>query len=259
MSQTASSRRYSYREAYDLLGGAQKSARRAGGYSRWINRPVGRHLAAWAYGRGMSPNQVTAISGLFTFAAIVAVAVLPLSWYLAVGVALFLMFGYALDSADGQLARLTRTGSAAGEWLDHVSDCVKCCSLHLAVLICWYRHYGLHHARYLVIPIAYTLVSTVWFFAIILSEQIRRYTVLRLGQGTSAPRSTAAPVLMSLLVLPADYGLLAVSFATLSARPLFGAIYTVLLVGNALFLVVKLRAWYVELSGLEAAAVAARS
>jgi phosphatidylglycerophosphate synthase len=245
----------SFAEAFERLSAAQKSARRAGGYSRWVNRPVGRYLAAWAYVRGLSPNGVTLISGLFTFIAIPAIAILRPHWYWVVLEALFLLIGYAFDSADGQLARLQGSGSAAGEWLDHVSDCIKCCGLHLAVLICWFRFYDLHHAGYLLIPIAYTLVATVWFFAIILSEQIRRYTVLRLNLRMADVRPTAAPVLQSLLALPADYGLLALSIVLLAIHPLFGVVYTLLLIGNGLFLALKLLGWYSELSRLGAAEV----
>jgi phosphatidylglycerophosphate synthase len=253
MAESAVSER-SFSEAYARLSAAQKSARRAGGYSRWVNRPVGRYLAAWAYVRGLSPNGVTMISGAFTFVAIPLIALVRPHWYFAVIEALLLLIGYAFDSADGQLARLQGSGSAAGEWLDHVSDCIKCCGLHLAVLICWFRFYDLHHARYLLIPIAYTLVSTVWFFAIILSDQIRRYTVLRLGLRAQDVRPTAAPVLQSLLALPADYGLLAVSVVFLGVQTLFGTVYTLLLVGNGLFLGLKLLGWYSELTGLESQA-----
>ncbi|MCW2522890.1 MAG: CDP-alcohol phosphatidyltransferase [Frankiales bacterium] len=256
MSEAAVVTERSFSEAYARLSAAQKSARRAGGYSRWVNRPVGRYLAAWAYVRGLSPNGVTMISGLFTFIAIPAIAVLRPHWYFVLLEALFLLIGYAFDSADGQLARLQGSGSAAGEWLDHVSDCIKCCGLHLAVLICWFRFYDLRHASYLLIPIAYTLVSTVWFFAIILSEQIRRYTVLRLGLSSTDARPTAAPVLQSLLALPADYGLLAVSMVLLGVHPLFGVVYTLLLVGNGLLLAMKLLAWYSELNRLGAPAAA---
>ena len=47
--------------------------------------------------------------------------------------------GYVMDSVDGQLARLRGSGSLSGEYLDHTVDCVKTATLHLAVLISWYR------------------------------------------------------------------------------------------------------------------------
>ena len=51
------------------------------------------------------------------------------------------MLGYALDSADGQLARLRGGGSLTGEWLDHVIDSFKISTLHLAVLVMAYRFF----------------------------------------------------------------------------------------------------------------------
>ena len=60
------------------LAAAQK--RRAPGspaYSIYVNRPVGRRLAAAAYLAGLTPNAVTAISAVFTFSAIVIIASVP--------------------------------------------------------------------------------------------------------------------------------------------------------------------------------------
>ncbi len=94
-------------------------------YSRFVNRRLGRLLAAWATHRACLPNAVTAVSAGFTFSAVVLLAVLPPTWWLGITVALLLVLGYAFDSADGQVARLTGTGSAAGEWLDHIVDATK--------------------------------------------------------------------------------------------------------------------------------------
>ena len=57
----------------------------------------------------------------------------------AVGVTVLLLLGYALDSADGQVARLSGRSGPAGEWLDHVTDQARTVSLHMAVLIWLYR------------------------------------------------------------------------------------------------------------------------
>ena len=54
-------------------------------------------------------------------------------------VSLLLILGYALDSADGQLARLLGGGTPEGEWLDHVIDSAKLATIHLAVLVSLYR------------------------------------------------------------------------------------------------------------------------
>src|SRR5829696_6747744 len=89
------------------LAGAQKPAAFGSpAYSRFVNRRIGRYLAAAAFELRLTPNQVTAFSALCSLAGIVAIATVRPSWWLGVGVALALALGYALDSADGQLARL---------------------------------------------------------------------------------------------------------------------------------------------------------
>ncbi|WP_286279159.1 CDP-alcohol phosphatidyltransferase family protein [Naasia aerilata] len=100
--------------ALERLRSSQKSSKGAAAYSRFVNRPLGRVLAAVAATAGLRPNQVTAISAVFTFAGIVLLATVPPSLGLGVGVTLLLLVGYALDSADGQVARLRGGGSLAG-------------------------------------------------------------------------------------------------------------------------------------------------
>src|SRR6476661_4053456 len=129
----------SHRQIVEQLAAAQKSNRGAGGYSRWINRPLGRQLAATAYRAGLTPNQVTLISAAFSYAAIAAIALATMNVLAGVLIGIGLVVGYALDSADGQLARLRGGGSAVGEWLDHVVDAAKVTSLHLAIAVAWYR------------------------------------------------------------------------------------------------------------------------
>lgn len=230
----------SYRVLIRQLATVQKSGQGAPAYSRWVNRRLGRYLAAWAYRRGLSPNEVTAISAAFTFTAIAELAVARPSWWVGVAIAIGLLVGYAFDSADGQLARLTGRGSASGELLDHLVDCVKCVALHLAVAICWYRFYQLSHAAYLLIPAGYCVVSATFFFATILSEQLRK------GLGAARPKGSSRS--RSYLVLAWDYGALALIFIALGAHAAFGVLYTGLAVANLGLLVVATRRWYVELS-----------
>ena len=103
------------------LSRAQKSKAGAPLYSRIINRPAGRVLAAIAHRLGATPDQVTVLSALCTYSGIALIALWRPTVVSAVATALLLMFGYALDAADGQLARLRHGGSKAGEWLDHVA------------------------------------------------------------------------------------------------------------------------------------------
>lgn len=98
----------------------------------FVNRPVGRVIAAGAFTVGLVPNQVSLISAAFTFTGIVLLATVPPSIVLGVVVWLLLAIGYAWDSADGQVARLRGGGSLAGEWLDHVLDSTKLVALPIA-------------------------------------------------------------------------------------------------------------------------------
>ncbi len=241
--------RTSYRAVVERLASVQKSGRGAPGYSRWVNRRLGRYIAAWAYLRALTPNQVTAISACLTFTGIAGLALMRPSAPLAIAIVALLLAGYAFDSADGQLARLRGGGTPAGEWLDHVVDSVKSSALHLAVVVGWFRYYDLSHAAYLLIPLAYALVSAVFFFSVILSEQIRRARKTN-ATTTTAPAHEPAPILRSILVLPADYGVLCLAFMLWFSDAAFVIVYTALLAANVYFLLGGLRNWFREMSRL---------
>lgn len=250
--------RYSYGEALARLSSAQKSAKGAPAYSRFVNRRLGRYLAAAAYRLRLSPNQVTGISALCSAAGIAVLALLPPSPPMAIAVCLTLVIGYSLDSADGQLARLTGRGSAAGEWLDHVVDCAKIFALHAAVLVSWFR-FRSPDPWQLMIPLGFGFVATVLFFGMILRDQLReqaRHSAAS-GESTSAPAgrmSDSAPpsTVRSILVLPTDYGLLCWVFLLYGAPAVFVLAYGLLFVGNGLFLIAALIKWFRDLAWVEA-------
>ena len=113
-------------DAYRQLARAQKGhARGAPAYSVYVNRRLGRVLAAVAFRLGLTPNQVSIISAVHSFAAIALIAFAPVTVPLGLLIALLLVLGYAWDSADGQVARLRGGGSPQGEWLDHFIDTLK--------------------------------------------------------------------------------------------------------------------------------------
>ncbi|MGW2027595.1 CDP-alcohol phosphatidyltransferase family protein [Streptomyces decoyicus] len=228
------------------LSAAQKSAKGVSLYSRYVNRPAGRVLAAAGYTLKLTPNQVTMISAVFTFAGVVMIATLRPSPAVAAGIFAALVLGFALDSADGQLARLTGNGSAAGEWLDHVVDCAKMLALHMAVLLSFYRHFGFSDPRYLLIPVAFQFAAVMVFFGGILTEQLKRAERLKSGAGPApaAPAST----LRSVALLPVDYGVFCAIFLLFGSREVFMVLYCCLLAAHALFMVAFLVKWYRELS-----------
>lgn len=227
-----------YRNALSALPYAGKSDFGAPAYSRFVNRPVGRRFAAVAAALGASPNQVTLVSALFSFTGIVLLAVVPPSLALGVGVAVLLAIGYALDSADGQVARLQGTGSPAGEWLDHTVDMAKIFCLHAAVLISWLRFDDIGLAQTLV-PLAFGATTVVSFFGWLLVDLLRRAT----PGAAEAARPQRAPVARSLLRLPSDYGLLLWVFVAWST-PVFLWSYSALLAANVAITALALPVWY---------------
>ncbi|MDQ0987672.1 CDP-alcohol phosphatidyltransferase family protein [Streptomyces sp. V2I9] len=233
------------------LRGAQKSAKGVSLYSRYVNRPAGRVLAAGAFRAGMTPNQVTVASGLFTYGALAAVALVEPSWTLAVLVYAALAAGFALDSADGQLARLTGRGGPDGEWLDHVVDCGKLVLVHTAVLISFYRFGELPSDAWLLLPLGFQLAAVVTFCAGLLREQLGKAAASARGPSWAVPRAAASPV-RAVALLPADYGVFCLVFLLLGAPDAFRAGYAVLAVVHTLFLAAFLAKWFRELKGLRA-------
>jgi phosphatidylglycerophosphate synthase len=238
--------RMSYRAALAGLRSAQKSSKGAPAYSRFVNRRLGRLLAAAAYRLGMTPNGVTAVSAAFSFAAIAGLALFQPTPLLGLLVTLGLVVGYALDAADGQLARLRGGGSSSGEWLDHMIDATKISSLHLAVLISAYRFFGLDDA-WLLVPIGFTVVAAVSFFGMTLNDQLRRNT----GRARVTPVAQSSSPLRSLLVLPTDYGVLCLIFLALGWPAVFFTLYTALFAGCAIFLVLAARKWFGDMRDLD--------
>ena len=237
----------SLRATLQRLSGAQKGAVGAPAYSRFVNRRLGRLFAALAYHAGLTPNAVTGISAVFTATGIALLALVAPSGVMAASVAVCLALGYALDSADGQLARLRGGGSPAGEWLDHMVDAAKACSLHLGLLIGMYRFDVVPAGLLLLVPLGYCVVDSVLYFGTMLNDALRAQHGVR----TRAQQSGERPsVLRSLLVLPTDYGLLCCVFVLYGAPALFVPVYTFLFVAMTGFLALAAIKWFTEMSRL---------
>lgn len=233
-------------DAYVRLARAQKGhARGAPAYSVYVNRRVGRAFAAIAFVGRLTPNGVTAISALHTFAGLALLIVLPATWWTGVLVAVLLALGYAWDSADGQLARLTGGGTPAGEWLDHFVDAVKISSLHLAVAVALWLHTPLRGTAWIVLPLAFSVVATVTFFGMLLNDLIKTAngatTTHERGGGTAA---------RSVLLLPTDFGMVCVVFLLWGWTTIFWPAYVLLFAAAVGFLVLASRKWYREIRSL---------
>lgn len=241
-----------YRASLQQLLSAQKSAKGAPAYSRFVNRPLGRRLAAAAHVIGLTPNQVTAASALATGAGTAVVALAPSAWWKGLLVAALLVLGYALDAADGQLARLRGGGSKAGEWLDHVVDAAKTSCLHLAVAIGAYLTFAPRPAAWLLVPLGFAAVASTWFFTIILNDHVRRLAGARDGQATvGAGEARQHSALRSLASAPVDYGVLCVVFVLLGWPAVFSWAYGLLALGFAVVAGASMVVWFRQVSALD--------
>jgi phosphatidylglycerophosphate synthase len=232
------------------LASAQKTSKGAPAYSRFVNRPLGRQFAALAFRLGLTPNTVTCLSALFSFTAISVIALARPSVIVGVVVAALLVVGYALDAADGQLARLQGGGSYAGEWLDHMIDATKISSLHLAVLVSLFR-FGDLSAGWLLVPLGFAVVGAAMFFGMTLNDQLRRQ---HLAAGNPVVGPTRTSTLRSFAALPTDYGLLCVIFALLGSSSVFFWAYAALFVGSAGFMLLAAVKWFSDMRALDTAA-----
>ena len=235
----------SLRETVAQLSQAQKPSAGTPAYSRFVNRRIGRVFAAAAFLGRRTPNQVSLASGFCSLVGIVLVATVRPSFLLALVVTLLLVLGYGLDSADGQLARLRGGGSPLGEWLDHMIDAAKVSSLHVAVVIAVHRWFGVGEGWALV-PLGFTVVAAVFFFGMILNDQLRRQRGLG-GRPGARPTSP----LRSLAAVPTDYGVLCLVFLLLGAPRVFLVGYTVLFAGTTAYLLLAVVAWFREMQRLD--------
>jgi len=243
----------SFANSYRRLASAQKGhARGAPGYSVYVNRKLGRVLAAAAFRMGLTPNQATVISAVHTFGGLALLLLAPITWWTGVLVALLLVLGYAWDSADGQLARLRGGGSLAGEWLDHFVDALKIASMHLVVLVALWWHSDYRDTAWLVVPILFSIISVVTFFGMLLND------LLKGKQGVASTHNRGGGTMgRSMLLLPTDFGVLCLVFVLWAWTPVFLWVYLALMVMNGGFLGLAAIKWFREIVALDRGAAKA--
>lgn len=245
---TAGARAGSRRAALTALHAAQKPpAAGSPAYSRFVNRRLGRHLAALAFLTGATPDQVSMVSAVTTASGLALISLGPINPAAAVAVTALLVVGYALDSADGQLARLTGRSRPAGEWLDHTIDAFKVAAVHLCVLIGWYRG-GHRGGPILLAPLLFTVLASGLFFTTWLTERLRRE---HLG---AVPRAAAGRggAVRSVLLLPTDFGALILMFLFWGWPRAFTVGYLGLLAATLAFAVLALPRWFREVAAFGA-------
>ena len=229
------------------LEAAQKPGIGVPAYTRWVNRRVARYFAAAAVALGITPNGVTAISAACSAAGLIVLITCPPSVGVGICVALLFALGYGLDSADGQVARVTGASSPAGEWLDHVVDSIRVPSVHMATLLSFLlypAHYSFtgssaFNGWIIAMPMIFTALTAGHFMSQILAEQLRN------NRKTAAP-PTGGP-LRSFIKLHMDAGTLCWIYIFVGFGPVFVIVYALLLLANAATVLLSMRRKYVSL------------
>ena len=235
--------RVRFTDAVVSLGAAQKSPRGVSYYSRLVNRPLGRVLAAGAATLGLSPNTVTVISAACTLGAVVVLVMAAPAISTGLVVCLLLVLSFAFDAADGQLARLLRQSSKAGEWFDHVVDSAKAIVVHGAVLVAAYRF--LHvPPLWLVVPLVYQVVG------VLIQSGGTLRGLLGASRISHSPATPAGPVerLSPVVLLVGDSGVFGLLFLAYPWSQVFMVAYTCFLIGNVALGTALLAKWGRELS-----------
>lgn len=204
-------------------------------YTRVVNRRLGRGLAAFSAVAGLGPHALTLLSALASTLGAGLLMAVPPRPVTAVVVVLLLQLGFALDSADGQLARRLGRTSGAGEWLDHVVDAGRILFVHGAVGVALLRHSDLP-VWWLVLPAVLGWSASVRFFAQVLADQLRRR-----GETDSRPSGPAW------VQLPADAGVVNLVLLLWPWPHVFLLGYGALAVAHALLLTATLRRTWREL------------
>jgi phosphatidylglycerophosphate synthase len=195
----------------------------------------------------MSPDAVTTASAMFSAIAITLLIVAEASVTVGIVVAVLLAVGYLLDSADGQVARLSGRSSAAGEWLDHVVDSIRGPAIHLALLV------GLERQddapRWVLgIALAFALVAVGVFMSQVLGEQL----TVRAGE---SPADASAGPWRSVLLIPVDSGTLCWLFVFWGWRPIFCGLYSLLFFMNVVYALASVRRKFRRLKDIDEARV----
>lgn len=240
-----------FRQILVALNSSQKPGKGVPAYTRWVNRRFARWMAATCAALGMSANQVSAVSAIVSLTGIILLLTMQVTPMTGVLVAWILAFGYVLDSADGQVARVTGTGSRAGEWLDHVIDSARTPLIHLAVLVQFFAIHALEPWA-VWIPVVYCLISTSHFMSQILAEQLLRTTPqTNAVESKTTISSGTRDKLRSILMLHTDPGSMCWIFIFWGFPPFFLLVYGLMMLANTLTAVVSMARKYRTLQMVE--------
>lgn len=240
---------------FDTLRRAQKKKTGVPLYTLFINRPIGRVIAAVSP-EWMTPNGLTAIGAVLTYGSLVYLMFFAAGGGVSLLVGILLVLGFFFDSGDGQLARLRNAGSLSGEWLDHVLDGGRIVLMHFATGWFLVRVGALPAALAVLVAAAFAVSATLIFVGGLLFDKLN--TAHRVPPGTiPAGGLTRRSVIRSTVMLPVDYGLLCVAYVLVALPGVFGVVYAVFALATLLFAGAFMAKWYRALRLIDRRAAAA--
>lgn len=199
------------KQNYSWLNNFQKKGAGTPAYTRFINRWLGKILTSVLACFNISPNVISITSSIITIITFFLFFMVTSFWQSFILVIL-LYFAYALDSADGQLARLLNKQSKSGEWLDHTLDAIKI-PLSQGTAI------------FLIVAHKFPEKSVLFFYLIILSlacanflSGILKSKLFPNYSSTSVQISEKHNIIRSFITLPLDYGVF-ISLYIFSFKP----------------------------------------
>lgn len=201
-----------------------------------VSNRIGAVIALVAHRLGLTPTMLTLANLTLGLAVtVVVVALAPAmaagdvpAWPVGLALLVVLHLGYAIDCADGQLARVTGQGTPAGARVDILSD--------IAVQIALVAAVG-------ATAVAYTPQTPAWLVAAFAGTwMVNLVTAVMAKEGTNTSLVTSRSLAVQLVKLVRDYGAVLTVFGLVIA---FLPAYTVWLLAafaavNGLFLLASI-------------------
>lgn len=218
----------SFKENYRNLRLSQKKGTGTPLYTRFVNRWLGQVFASIFAKWNASPNTISYISAIISLGTYISfLFITDLSIYHSLILYFLLVIGFALDSADGLVARLLSKQSVKGEWLDHSFDAIKIPLGHGVAFLLIIN--GIELSIYMQLFLLLILVAaSSQFLSNILKGVLRDKKDTKdshTKEHTFDIRSKS--FIRSVLTLPLDYGLFMIFFIFTPYIDLFYKIYAV--------------------------------
>lgn len=233
----------SFSQRFTTLKYAQKRSKGVPIYTLYFNRPVGRVIAA-ASPIQVTPNMLTAAGAILTYLAIFLLMFFADGTGVWVVVGLLLISGFFFDSADGQLARLRKSSSLSGEWLDHVLDSGRIAFIHMATLWFLIRNEVASPTAVVAVCTFFGVAAVVVFFGGTLFEKLFPVSNDAKEGGTDRGGVSRKVLFRSVMMIPVDYGFLCWVFILVPWPTLFFALYALVGIVNIIITLMLLAKWY---------------